>query len=188
MPEATSVRLLRMKQKWQYLITLLSLLTKSSLACGYTPVPANNSGILRINNGSSEFDANYFIDFEDISGGYKIKDLFYVADGKAVVRVLQEDETNPIFLWASYAPTSAAAFMEVGILDLNTQSFTLLPNVPKSGGGWNAAHLVEGSKLYLGVSNEAYAGFYIIDVENGTAVEGAKIEGNYAKGILSLKE
>ncbi|GEM_PF-3355656 len=158
----------------------------SSLACGYAPVPSTNSGILRIKNGQTEFDPSFHIDFEEISGGYKINDMFYIADGKAVVRILKEDETNPAYLWATYAPTSAQPLLETGILDLNTKTFTLLSNIPKGGGGWNSAHLVEGKKLYLGVSNSTYSGVYVIDVENGTATEGVQVEGNYPKAILSL--
>ncbi|MTI21580.1 DUF4374 domain-containing protein [Fulvivirga sp. RKSG066] len=160
----------------------------SSLACGYAPVPATNSGVLRIKNGETAFDPSFHIDFEAISGGYKINDLYYVANGKAVVRVLKEDETNGDFLWATYAPTSETPLLETGILDLNTGSFTMLNDVPRSGGGWASTTLVEGSKLYLGVNNSEYAGIYIIDVTNGTATEGATIDGNYAKAILSLTE
>lgn len=158
----------------------------SSLACGYAPTPEKNCGILRIKKGETEFDPNYFIDFEELSGGYKINDMFYVANGKAVVRVLKEDETNPQYLWATYAPIGETPLMDLGILDLNTKTFTLLPDVPKSGGGWNAAHLVEGNKLYIGVSNLSYSSVYVIDVEAGTATEGVDVDGNYAKGILSL--
>lgn len=160
----------------------------SSLACGYAPVPENNSAILRIKNGETEFDPSFYIDFETISGGYKINDLYYVADGKAVVRVLQEEENNPDFLWTSYSPVSETPLLKTGIVDLNAGTFTLLNEIPAAGGGWNSATLVEGKKLYLGVSNNTYAGIYIIDVQTGSATEGVKVDGNYAKGILSLTE
>ncbi|MGD1892910.1 MAG: DUF4374 domain-containing protein [Cyclobacteriaceae bacterium] len=160
----------------------------SSLACGYAPVPTTNSGILRINNGETEFDPNYHIDFETLSGGYKINDMFYVADGKAVVRVLKEDETNADFLWATYAPTSPQPLLETGIVDLYNQTFTLLTDIPKGGGGWNGAHLVEESTLYLGVSHSALAQIYAIDVDTETVTPGATVDGNYAKAILSLPE
>jgi hypothetical protein len=161
--------------------------SSSSLACGYAPVPSKNSAILRIKNGETEFDANFYIDFETISGGYKINDLFYVGNGKAVLRVLQEEETNADYKWASYSPMSENPILSTGIIDLTTGTFSLLGNVPKSGGGWNAAHLVEDNKVYLGISNSNYAGIYVIDAQSGTATEGATIDGNYVKGILSLK-
>lgn len=160
----------------------------SSLASGYSPVPGNNSAVLRIKQGETDFDASFHIDFETLSGGYKINDLYYVADGKAVVRVLQEDENDPAYLWATYAPVSDKPLLKTGILDLHNQTFTLLDEIPLAGGGWNSAILVEGTRLYLGVSNSSYAGIYVIDVAMGTATEGAKIDGNYAKSILSLSE
>ncbi len=158
----------------------------SSLACGYNPVPEKNSGILRIKKGATKFDPNYYIDFETLSGGYKINDLYYVADGKAVVRILKEDESIPAYSWAAYRPTSPQPIMDFGIIDLVKKSFTLISNIPKSGGGWASAARVEGKKLYIGVSNKNYSGIYIIDTETATATEGATVEGNYAKAILAL--
>lgn len=158
----------------------------SSLACGYNPVPETNSGILRIKKGETAFDPNYHIDFEILSGGYKINDLYYVANGKAVVRILKEDENIPKYAWATFRPTSPMPLMEFGIIDLENKSFTLISDIPKSGGGWAPAIRVEGTKLYVGVSNKNYAGIYIIDTETATATEGAIIEGNYAKAILAL--
>lgn len=160
----------------------------SSLACGYAPVPATNSGVLRIKNGENNFDADYHIDFETLSGGYKINDMHYVADSKAVVRVVLEDETNPLYLWGCYAPTSPLPLISTGILDLKNETFTLLSDIPASGGGWAGSYLVEGTKCYIGVSNSELASIYVIDVVDGSVSEGASIEGNYAKGILSINQ
>ena len=160
----------------------------SSLTSGYNPVPANNSAILRVKKDETEFDENFYIDFETLSGGYKLHDLFYVANGKAVVRIAKEDETDEAYYWEAYTPNSETPVLETGIIDLYNNTFTLLDNVPNGGGGWNAAYLVEGTKVYLGVSNSTYAGIYVIDTETETATEGATVEGNYAKAILSLSE
>lgn len=158
----------------------------SSIACGYNPIPEKNSGILRINKGETEFDSSYFIDFEKLSGGYKINDLYYVANGKAVVRILKEDENDITLAWAAYKPASETPLMEFGIIDLVNKSFTLIPNMPKSGGGWTAATLVEGTKLHVAISNSKYSGIYTIDTKTATATKGADIKGGYAKAILSL--
>lgn len=159
----------------------------SSLACGYAPVPANNSGILRIKSGESEFDSNYHIDFETLSGGYKINDLFYVGNGKAVVKVLKEDETNPAYLWGTYSPNSATPLIEIGVVDLYNESFEIISSVPKSGGGWNSASFIEDGKLHIGMSSSTYASIYIIDPETATAVKGSEIDGNYVKSLLYLE-
>jgi hypothetical protein len=158
----------------------------SSLACGYAPVPAKNSGILRIKSGMTVFDTSYFIDFETLSGGYKINDLFYVGNGKAVVKVLKEDETDESYLWGSYAPVSENPLIEVGVVDLYNKTFEILADVPKSGGGWNSASLIFEEKLYLGLSSSSYATIYEINTRTNSAKKGATIAGNYAKAILSL--
>ena len=158
----------------------------SSMACGYAPVPANNSGILRIKSGKTVFDTSYFIDFEALSGGYKINDLFYIGNGKAVVKVLKEDETNESYLWGAYAPVSENPLIEVGIVDLYNKTFEILADVPKSGGGWNSASLKLEGKLYLGLSSSSYAAIYEINAETNSVKKGAIIDGNYAKAILSL--
>lgn len=158
----------------------------SSLACGFAPTPSKNSAILRIKNGATEFDPDYYIDFEALSNGYKINDLFYVGNGKAVVRVLKEDETNEQYLWGTYAPVSEIPLLETGIVDLNAKTFTLLPDVPKSGGGWSSPVLKHDNKFYIGVNAKNYADIYEIDVEAGTSKKGAKIKGNYAKNIMYL--
>ncbi|GAF01775.1 DUF4374 domain-containing protein [Saccharicrinis fermentans] len=158
----------------------------SSLACGYTPVPSKNSAILRIKNGETVFDNTFYIDFETLSGGYKINDMIYVKNGKAVVKVLKEDENDQAYLWAAYAPNAENPILETGIIDLYNQTFTLLPNIPKGGGGWNSAYLIEDDKLYLGVSSQTFASIYVIDTQANTATKGADVEGNYAKAILAL--
>ncbi len=159
----------------------------SSSAAGYFPVPPKNSGILRIDAATAEFDSSFHIDFEALSGGYKVYNFVYVKDGKAVVQVVKEDETDVDNLWAGYDAPSESPVIETGILDLETRSLELLPDVPKSGGGFDGSYRIEGNLAYLGISNSEYAGIYIIDVDAGTATRGADVDGNYAKAILALE-
>ena len=161
--------------------------SSSSLACGFAPVPANNSGILRIKSGETEFDSSYHIDFETLSGGYKINDLFYVGNGKAVVKVLKEDETNSAYLWATYSPNSESPLIEIGVVDLYNQTFEIVSSVPKSGGGWNSASFIEDGKLHIGMSSSSYASIYIVDPETATAEKGSDIDGNYVKSLLYIE-
>ena len=166
----------------------LYAISTSSLASGYFPTPEANSGILRINNGESEFDSDFYIDFETLSGGYKLNDFYYLGEGKAVVRMLQEDETNLLFFWGSYAPTSEFPLLEFAIIDLYEETFIPISgDIPNSGGGWPSAVLVEDDKVFVGVSNSTYSGVYVIDVDTATVTEGADIEGNYAKGLFSIE-
>ncbi|MBU2995437.1 DUF4374 domain-containing protein [Cellulophaga baltica] len=159
------------------------VMSSSSLACGWYPVPTVNSGLLRINSGEADFDDSYYVDFETISSGYKLNDLYYVGDGKAVVRILSDDSEA----WSTYSPNSESPVLSFGILDIYEGSFTELSGeMELSGGGWNGVVFVEDNTAYVGVSNSDYSGVYVIDVENATVVEGADIDGNYAKAILGL--
>lgn len=164
----------------------LYVTASSSLACGYYPTPTTNSGILKINNGETEFDTEYHIDFETLSGGYKINDIYYVGEGKAVVRILQEDETIADYFWAAYAPGSEFPLLNYGIIDLYNETFELVSGAPNDGGGWGAPVLVEDNIVYVGISNSTYSGIYAIDTDTATATEAADVDGTYAQGILSL--
>ncbi len=158
-------------------------MSSSSFACGYYPTSTLKSSILKITNGTSEFAEDYYFDFETASEGYKLNDIYYVANGKAVVRMLKDDATS----WATYSPYSENPVLEFGIVDLYNKTFTAITReMEMSGGGWNGVAFVEGTTAYVGVSNSSYSGIYVIDVEEATVSEGADIDGNYAKALLGL--
>lgn len=162
--------------------------SSSSYACGFIPTPTVNSGILKIKKGETEFDQDFYIDFETLSGGYKLNDMYYAGNGKAVVRFVKDDSDRTV-TWAAYKPYSENPVLGFGIVDLNNETFIDLStgDVELSGGGWNGVSLVQdGNTVYVGVSNSDYSGIYVIDVNNGTITEGADIDGNYSNGILGL--
>jgi hypothetical protein len=158
-------------------------MSSSSFACGFYPVPTVNSGILRINAGETDFDDDYYIDFETLSDGGKLNDIYYAENGKAVVRYLTDDSSS----WSTYSPYSEDPILKFGIVDLYNETFTELSgDMELSGGGWNGVALAEGSTVYVGVSNDSYSGIYVIDTDNATVTEGADVDGNYAKALLGL--
>jgi len=161
----------------------------ASLAAGHvlpTALPSLNSAIVKIANGTTEFDTDYYFDFQTVSGGYKLHDMFYVGNGKAVVSMV--NATNDVTPWGGYFAPTGSGIIEYGIVDLYEQSFTALTgDIELNSGGYFPAALVEENTVYIGVSNENYSGIYIIDVDDATVTEGADIDGNYAKAILSLK-
>ncbi|MCV9386130.1 DUF4374 domain-containing protein [Reichenbachiella ulvae] len=161
----------------------------SALANGFLPTPDNPSGFLRIISGSTEFDSDYFFNFEEKSGGYKLNNVVYAGNGKAVVRMAKEDDTNPDYKWATYGPNIEAelAICEMAIVDLENQSITKL-DIPAHGGEWGMANLVYDGKVYVNVSTADEAHIYEIDPQTATAVKGAKINGNWAKGFAVLKD
>ena len=159
----------------------------SALASGFNPAPDNPSGFLRINRGTTEFDKDYFFNFEEKSGGYKLNNVVYAGGNKAVVRMAKEDDTNGDYLWATYKPTieSQLAICEMAVVDLEAQTVTKL-NIPAHGGEWGMANLYYDGKVYVNISTKEEAYIYQIDPESATASKGAKIEGNWVKGFAAL--
>ena len=168
--------------------------SSSSIASGFYPTPTNPSGFLRINSGATEFDSEYFFDFQTLSGGYKINDMAYIGNGKAIVRMLLEDPTldqdndqSPDFLWGAYAPKSPISICGHAIVDLYAETVTPISGIPTSAASWSFAHLVKDGDVYLNVSNAEIASIYKVDVANATAEEVSKLEANYAKGIFEVE-
>ncbi|KXX71108.1 DUF4374 domain-containing protein [Flammeovirga sp. SJP92] len=156
----------------------------SSLACGFLPTPTTPSGFLRIKNGETDFDSDYFFNFQEKSGGYKINTAVYLGNGKMLVRAVMSDLVH----WSAYSPNIEAGSEHLSfmIVDLNDQSVTQVSNIPMTGGGWEMAALVKDGKVYVNVSNSNGAKIYTIDVATAKASEGASIVGHYTKAIFEL--
>ncbi len=163
--------------------------SSASAICGFIPAPAQPSSILRIKDGQSEFDASYHFDFQTASGGYKINDMLYAGNGKAIVRMFQEPPVVPQqYYWAAYAPTidQNVAALTLGVIDFEAKTVTPITDVPAHGGAWGIGNLVNDGKVYINISHSNEAAVYIVDPATATAVKGATIQGNYAKGIFYL--
>ncbi|WP_459212339.1 DUF4374 domain-containing protein [Aquimarina rhabdastrellae] len=163
--------------------------SSASSICGFIPAPASPSSILRIKNGTSDFDTSYHFDFQTVSGGYKINDMLYAGNGKAIVRMFQEPPVVPQeYFWAAYAPTidQNVAALTLGVVDLEAKTVTPIDGIPAHGGAWGIANLVRDGKVYINISHSNEAAVYVIDPETATAEKGATIQGNYAKGIFYL--
>lgn len=157
--------------------------SSSSLASGFRPVPSNPSGILRIKNGTTEFDKTYFLNFEQASGGRKINFMHYAGNGKAVVRMVVNDSE----LWATFKPTTATPMCKLAIVDLNTQAVTEVQGVPLHGGQWATPALNHNGKVYMNISDVNGAYIYEIDAQNATGKKGARVLGSEIKGIYALQ-
>lgn len=159
----------------------------SALASGFAPTPENPSGFLRINSGTTAFDEDYFFNFEEKSGGYKLNNVVYAGGNKAVVRMAKEDDTVAEYLWATYGPTIASdlAICEMAVVDLEAQTVTKL-DIPAHGGEWGMANLYHDGMVYVNISTETEAYIYQIDPSAATAAKGAKVDGNWTKGFAAL--
>lgn len=158
----------------------LYTLSTSSLACGFTN-KTKPSGILRIKNGSTEFDASYFLNFEQLSGGYKLQNMVYASNGKVVARIVTDDTK----LWGAYNLKNIIC--KLVIIDLNTQTVTDVAGVPMHGGQYSTPSLVENGKVYMSISNTDGTYVYQIDPSTATASKGAKVNGVEVAGFFKLQ-
>lgn len=152
--------------------------SSASYANGFT-TQSKPSAILRLNNGETEFDENYFFNIEEATGG-KINFFEYVGDGKAIANIVMDDSQ----LWGSY--NAGNEIHKLVILDLVTQTSTDVSGVPMHGGFYGSPWYVENGKVYMSIVTSDDAHVYEIDVASATGSRGAEIEGKELKGIYNL--
>lgn len=145
----------------------------SSIAGGFTQ-STKPSGILKVNSGQEQFDASYFFNVE--SHGYRILTGAYAGNGKVVARVVSTTIDNSAPAWAAFSVT--APVCKIAVLDLNTQSFTIVSNIPLHGGQYQTPFHVENGKVYTSINDGSEAYVYSVDASSATATKGARIEGS----------
>lgn len=165
--------------------------SSSSLTSGFTS-GTKKSGIIRIKNGQTEFDKDYFFDVENASNGGKIFWMDYVGNGKALARIILDDtkhgtgeNTNH---WYTFVNNDN---LKLVVLDLNNKTVTDISGVPNPHGKrYTASLFVEDGKAYVtcatGNFDNPESHVYIVDVESASATKGAKILGKGLKGIFKL--
>lgn len=152
--------------------------SSASYANGFT-TQSKPSGILRINNGETQFDKNYFFNIEEATGG-KINFFEYVGNGKAIANIVTDDSQ----LWGSY--NTGNEIHKLVILDLENKTSTEVSGVPMHGGFYGSPWHVEDGKVYMSIVTSSNAHVYGIDVATATGTQGAEILGKELKGIYNL--
>ncbi|WP_064966579.1 DUF4374 domain-containing protein [Tenacibaculum ovolyticum] len=154
----------------------------SSSACGFDPAPANKSAILKIKSGDTDFDKDYYFDFETISGGNKINFLHYVGNNKAVVRMITDDSKK----WDAFAPVGKTPICKIAIVDLEAKTVKEVTDIPLHGGQWATPALNHNGKVYMNISDNNGAYIYEIDVNTATAKKSQQVEAAVVKGIFAM--
>ncbi len=152
----------------------------SALSAGFTSA-IKPSGILRIKNGTTEFDKDYFFDVENAPNGGKLFWMDYVGDGKAIARIIIDDTIGP---WGVFKETGN--FFKLVVIDLENKTVTDVQGMPTHANRYTSPMYVEDGKAYL----SSYAGtethVYIVDPKTATATKGAKVQGLALKGIFKV--
>lgn len=154
--------------------------SSGSVMAGFWPKSTKPSGILRIKDGQTDFDNSYFFNITEATGG-NIFWFDYVGNNKAIARILTHDDGGS---WAAYG--REVFNQKLVIIDLVNQTVTDVANVPLHAKRYSSPVLVNDGKVLLSIETASEANVYEVDVENATAVKGAKIIGKTIKGFFSL--
>ncbi|WP_109833043.1 DUF4374 domain-containing protein [Reichenbachiella versicolor] len=156
---------------------------------GFLPVTTKPSGILKINNGESEFDEDYFFDVENAENGGILFWMDYAGEGKALARLLVEDvdpATDPgyDFYWGAFG--RGIFNQKLVVIDLDAKTITPVADVPLNAKRYTTPLLIQDGMTYVSIETEDEAYVYQVDINNATAIRGAKIEGKTIKGFCDL--
>ncbi|WP_299218221.1 DUF4374 domain-containing protein [uncultured Aquimarina sp.] len=153
----------------------------SALSAGFTAA-SKPSGILRINNGETEFDSDYFFNIEEATNGGKLFWMDYMGNGKAIARIIVDD-TNGAGEWGAFFKKDV---FKMVVIDLVNQTVTDIAGVPTHGHRYTSPMFVEDGKAYISSSTDTDTYVYIVDPETATATQGAKVLGLGLKGIFKI--
>ncbi|MFC5044277.1 DUF4374 domain-containing protein [Aquimarina hainanensis] len=153
------------------------------------------SGILKIKNGATTFDPDYFFDVENATNGGKIFWMDYVGNNKALARIILDDTIGP---WGVY--NEQGPFFKLVVIDLVQKTVTDVQGLSPHANRYTAPLFVENGIAYLssrvggmpigppvnGDIKDGTSHIYIVNPETATATKGAKINGLSIKGIFKI--
>ncbi len=149
---------------------------------GFNPTSTKPSGILRIPRGETDFDPSYFFNVEAATSGGKLIWFDYVGGNKAIARILVDDSGG---IWSAFGRD--VFNQQLVIIDLVDQTITEVANVPLHAKRYSSPVLVEDGKVYVSIETATEAHVYQVDIDNATAVQGARILGKTIKGFYRLQ-
>ncbi len=140
-----------------------------------TTLPA---GVVRIKNGSTEFDPNYYVNIETQT------------EGKSFLRTWPVGGSN--FLMLMYdRPLSEKGFTanQLALFNGETQKIKYVKGLPPAEEitGFGNAPYAEAGKVYIAVTTaQDYPAIYVIDTHTGEAQKGISVEATQITGVGKL--
>lgn len=133
------------------------------------------SAIVRINKGTTKYDFSYYLNFEELSGGYKIGNWLYVGKGNFVV---------------SMNAMNAADKYNFAVVNVYDKSFKKVSGLP-SGNEINSVTSTNYTKKdgigYVGVTLKTGISYvYKIDATTASATQGLRVDGGTITAIAKL--
>ena len=158
----------------------LYVMSNSALSNGYSQ-STKHAGFLRIKKGATEFEPDYFFDFEAATGGLKPAHVAYIGNGLVFAEVSTLNPQTANDRWGDKS-------LKCCLIDLKNQTVTDVEGIPvhNGNGGRRFAYLNEGSYVYLPVSTPDGVYIYRTDVNTARAERGARVSTSFVGGFFSL--
>ncbi len=158
--------------------------SSNAYSAGYTE-DINPSCILRIKKGETEFDKDYYIDFENGKLQGKILAAYHAGGEKAVVAYIPKEKDTAE---RNFAFLGSESLFKSAVIDLETQEIT-----PITGLGDHTGDAFYGFASLYAEDGKAYKSYivgseprvYQIDLETGKAKAGALIEGGFQLPVIA---
>lgn len=162
---------------------MIYTISSSSFAAGYTQ-STKPSAIMKFDPTTNTFDQSFFMNIEN--EGYKILTGVYAGNGKIVARVIptSSDVASGAGSWAAFSSTNPIC--NIAVIDVNTQTFTLVTDIPTHGGQYKTPFYVEDGYVYVSINDGNEAFVYQVDPNNASATKGAAILGSELQYITKF--
>ncbi len=140
-----------------------------------TTLPA---GAMRIKAGEDDFDSNYYLNIEELSGGRSFLRSWYIGGSSFLLQMYDAP-----FALGGKAPSA----LSLAVLDVEKGTLRFVEGLPQSLSSFGKAPFMENGTAYMPVTvTDGYPAIYRIDPETATAVKGAVIEVTSLDGVGKL--
>ena len=168
--------------------------SNGTLSGGFNPASTKPSGILKIADGTTEFDSEYFFNISEATDGGTIFWFDYLGDNLALARILTDEdgckavseENDDACAWAGFYRTYMN--QKLVILDLEAKTVTDVEGVPLHAKRHTSRLNVFGDKVYVTVPTNEEVATYEVDIATATGTKVAVIDGKTVKGYFNLED
>lgn len=141
-----------------------------------TTLPA---GVVRIKAGTEEFDANYYVNIEELSDGRAFLRSWYIGGSKFLMLMYDSPLT----------PAKSMKANQLAVFDAETATLTSVEGLPSADviSGFGNAPYAEDGKAYIAVTTtDSYPAIYVIDGATAQATKGLTVEATQIGGVGRL--
>lgn len=158
----------------------LYIMSNLSMANGFSK-GGKNAGFLKIKGGTTDFDSNYFFDFESETGGLKPAHIQYIGNGLVFAEVSTLNPQTVADRWSDKN-------LKCSIIDLYNKTITDIIDIPvhNGNGGRRFTALVDGGFVYYPVSTDKGTFIYKVDPTTAKAEKGAQVSASFVAGFFKL--